>query len=110
VLKITIIDFSDEQRWSLDGRLEGPWAGELRSTWRKTRRQDDTRRCIVELNNVAFIDQTGEAALAEIMGQGAEFIAGGVYTQHRLRDIRRKSKRGRMKKSKEYETDKRRLS
>ena len=110
MLRITITDFPDEQRWSLDGRLAGPWASELRSTWRKTRRQDDTRRCIVELNNVGFIDQTGEAALAEIMSQGAEFIAGGVYTQQRLRDIHRKSKRGRRKESKEYKTDSRRLS
>jgi len=31
VLKITITDLSDEQRWSLQGQLVGQWAAELKS-------------------------------------------------------------------------------
>jgi hypothetical protein len=37
VLKITITDLPDEQRWSLQGQLVGQWASELRSTWREDR-------------------------------------------------------------------------
>jgi len=37
---------------------------------------------------VTFIDQAGEAALAEIMSQGAELIASGLYTKQRLGDLR----------------------
>jgi len=97
VLRITITDFPNEQRWSLEGRLVGPWAAELTSTWRETRCQGDARRCIIELNNVTIIDRTGEAALAEIMSQGAELIAGGVYTKQRLGELRNESKRNHMK-------------
>jgi anti-anti-sigma regulatory factor len=97
VLRITITDSLDEQRWSLAGRLVGRWVAEFRSTWRKRHRKSDTRRCVVELNDLTFMDQTGEAALAEIMSQGAELIASGVYTKQRLGNLRSGSKQARMK-------------
>jgi hypothetical protein len=61
---------------------------ELESTWRKTRNPGDTRRCIVDLTEMTAIDRSGEAALAEIMTQGVEFIASDVYTKHLLRNLR----------------------
>jgi hypothetical protein len=42
------------------------------------------RRRIVALIEVTSIDRNGEAVLAEIMSQGAEFIFGDVYTKHHL--------------------------
>jgi ABC-type transporter Mla MlaB component len=97
VLKITITDLPDEQRWSLQGQLTGQWAIELKSAWRKARHAEDTRKRIVELTEVTSIDRNGEAVLAEIMGQGAEFIAGDVYTKHLLRNLRSELKRSRKK-------------
>jgi ABC-type transporter Mla MlaB component len=97
VLKITITDLSDEQRWFLQGQLVGQWAAELQSTWREARHSGDTRKCIVELIEVTSIDRSGEAVLAEIMSQGAEFIAGDVYTKHLLRNLRSELKRRRTK-------------
>ena len=97
MLKITITDLPDEQRWSLQGQLVGQWAAELRLTWREERHKGDTRRCIVELIDVTFIDQTGEAVLAEIMSQGAELVASDVYTKHLLRNLRKELKRTRTK-------------
>jgi ABC-type transporter Mla MlaB component len=96
VLKITITDLPDEQRWSLQGQLVDRWAIELQSTWRKERLADDTRRRIVDLTDVSSIDRNGEAVLAEIMGQAAEFTASDVYTKHLLRKLRRELKRSRM--------------
>ncbi len=95
MLKITITDLPDEQRWSLQGQLVGQWAAELRSTWREGRHEGDTRRCIVELIDVTFVDRNGEAVLAEIMSHGAEFIARDVYTKHLLRTLRSKLQRSR---------------
>jgi hypothetical protein len=97
VLKITITDLSDEQRWSLQGQLVGQWAVELQSMWREAHRVEDTRRRIVELTEVTSIDRNGETVLAEIMSQGAEFIASDVYTKHLLRNMRSELKRSRMK-------------
>ena|ERR1700720_4109957 len=95
VLKINITDLPDEQRWSLQGQLVGQWAAELRLTWREKRHEGDTRKCIVELIDVTFVDQTGEAVLAEIMSRGAELVASDVYIKHLLRNLRRELKRTR---------------
>jgi hypothetical protein len=97
VLKITVTDLSDEQRWSLQGHLVGQWAAELRSTWTEAHHIGDTRRCIVDLIEVTSIDRNGEAVLAEMMSQGAQFIASDVYTKHLLGNLRSELKRNRMK-------------
>jgi ABC-type transporter Mla MlaB component len=101
VLKITLTELADEQRWSLQGQLVGEWAAELKSTWREAHHTVGTRRCIVDLVEVTSIDRNGEAILAEIMSQGAEFISGDVYTEHLLRSLRNKLKRSLMKRKKE---------
>jgi ABC-type transporter Mla MlaB component len=98
VLRITITDFPDEQRWYLEGRLIGPWAAELSSLWTEKRAQSDTRRCIVELNHVTSIDRTGEAALAEIVSQGAELVSAGVYTKQKLGSLLNRPKQNQVKK------------
>jgi hypothetical protein len=97
MLRIAITDSPDEQRWSLQGQLVGQWAAELKSTWRKERHAGDTRKCIVELIDVTSIDRNGEAVLAEIMNQGAEFISGDVYTEHLLRNLHTELERSRIK-------------
>ena len=97
MLKITITDFSDEQRWSLQGDLVGEWATELRSRWREMRQAGDERRCIVALSEVTSIDRNGEGVLAEIMSQGVEFIASDVYIKHLLQNLRSELERSRMK-------------
>ena len=97
MLKITITDLPDEQRWSLQGQLAGQWADELKSTWSESRHTGDTRKCIVDLIEVTSIDRYAEAVLGEIMSQGVEFIASDVYTKHLLQNLRSESKRTRMK-------------
>jgi hypothetical protein len=97
MLKITITDFSDVQKWSLQGRVVGPWAAELKSRWREAGDVGKTRRCVVELIDVTSIDPEGEAVLAEIMSQGVKFIASDVYTKHLLRNLRSELKRSRIK-------------
>ena len=97
MLKITVTDLPDEQRWSLEGQLVDEWAAELKSRWREARQVGDTRRCIVELIEVSSIDRNGEAVLAEIMSQGVEFIASDVYTKHLLQNLRGDLERSRMK-------------
>jgi ABC-type transporter Mla MlaB component len=93
VLKITVSNSSDEQKWSLQGRLTGQSVSTLRSAWRTAHNEADKRKCVVDLNDVTFVDRTGEAALAEMMSQGAEFLAVGLYTKELLRNLRGDSKR-----------------
>jgi ABC-type transporter Mla MlaB component len=105
VLKITITDLDDEQRWSLQGQLVGQWATELKATWREAHAIVRKQRCIVDLIEVTSIDRNGEAILAEIMSQGAEFISGDVYTEHLLRDLRHNVKRSRVNRKQDDGSD-----
>ena len=97
MLKITMTDSPDEQRWSLQGQLVGEWATELKSRWIEMRQVGDTRRCIVELIEVTSIDRNGQAVLSELMSRGVEFIASDVYTKHLLRNLRSGLKANRTK-------------
>jgi hypothetical protein len=82
VLRITIIDDPSEQRWILQGRLSGPWVTQLKSSWKKTRASRDTRKGVIDLNGVTFVDLDGERVLTTMLKDGAEFLATGVYTRH----------------------------
>jgi hypothetical protein len=59
MLKITIDEFPDKQRWSLQRRLVGQWADELSATWRERHHVPEQCKCIVELMDVTFIDRSG---------------------------------------------------
>jgi hypothetical protein len=77
-------DNADGQRWTLHGRLAGPWVDELRSCWKQARERAPLARATVDLKEVTFIDQAGQQLLAEMRGAGAELIATGVEHQYLL--------------------------
>lgn len=87
MLKITIVETPAERRFVLEGRLIGPWVGELRMAWRQAHRHPDGRACIVDLNDVTFIDKSGARLLRAIWKKGAQLIAKGVYTKHVLDEV-----------------------
>ena len=92
MLRVSYSDTADGQRWSLCGRLAGPWVDELRSCWRQAREHAPTAAAIVDLNDVTFIDEGGERLLAEMQAAGTEFIAAGVENKHLVAGLRRKDK------------------
>ena len=97
MLKITINETPTERRWILQGRLVGPWVGELRTCWKKTHRDHGGRTCIVDLNDVTFIDKGGERLLRTMSKGGAQFIATGIYIKHVLEQLKPSGKRGLLK-------------
>ena len=97
MLRITMTNSPEEQRWSLQGQLVGQWAAELRSTWRNAQVGRDSRKRIVELTEVTSIDRNGEEVLSEIMSHGGEFVASDVYTKHLLQNLRSELERSRVK-------------
>lgn len=84
MLKITRIETSAEEKWTLQGRLVGLWVSELRKCWKKTHRTDNNLKCIVDLNDVTLIDRKGERLLRTMSKEGAQFIATGIYIRHLL--------------------------
>ena len=84
MFRVSYSDTSDGQRWSLHGRLAGPWVDELRSCWNNARDRAPLARAIVDLKEVTFIDQAGDTLLAEMRRAGAELMAAGVEHRHLL--------------------------
>jgi hypothetical protein len=84
MLKITRTETSAEEKWILQGRLVGLWVSELRRCWKKTHRPGVDLKCIVDLNEVTFIDKKGERLLQSMSKEGAQFVASGLYIKHVL--------------------------
>ena len=84
MFRVSYSDTADGQHWSLHGRLAGPWVDELRSCWKYARDLAPLAHAIVDLKQVTFIDEAGQALLAEMRSAGAELIATGVEHQHLL--------------------------
>jgi ABC-type transporter Mla MlaB component len=73
------------ERLILCGQLAGPWVDELRHQWYSS--QGGKR--IVDLTDVTFVDEAGEALLRQMKEQGAELVTGGgVATRDLLRNLR----------------------
>jgi anti-anti-sigma regulatory factor len=88
VLKINIVDTPAERIWVVQGRLVGPWVDELRTCWEKNHRTHSGQRCVMDLNDVTFIDKSGERLLRAMAKKGAELRATGMYTKHLLEKVR----------------------
>jgi anti-anti-sigma regulatory factor len=91
MLKITITNTATEERWTLHGRLVAPWVDELKASWKREHRAAQGRRCLVNLEEVTFIDKSGERMLRSMSNQGAQFVASDVYIKHVLDHLRGKS-------------------
>lgn len=87
MLRITINDTAAEQKWILQGRLTGPWVEQLSSKWDETRSARQGRRCLVDVRDLTFFDQSGESVLRVMKREGAEFTACGVCIKHVLKGL-----------------------
>jgi hypothetical protein len=92
VLKITITETLTEKRWILQGRLVGPWVGELRRSWKKTQRDQSGRTFILDLKDMTFLDKDAEKLLHAMSKKGTQFVADGLYIKHLLEQLKRSSK------------------
>jgi hypothetical protein len=92
MLRITVRENASEQRWVLQGRLTKDCTAELVSNWRAARDHPSAGNRIVDLNEITVIDKSGEEALSMMIGEGAKFVATGLYTKHLLEALRANSK------------------
>lgn len=93
MLKITINNTATEMQWTLHGRLVAPWVDEFKTSWKRAHATAQGRRCIVNLDEVTFIDKSGERLLRTLSKQGAQFVASGVYVGYVLDCLKGKSKK-----------------
>ncbi|MGA3096815.1 MAG: hypothetical protein ABSF25_10210 [Bryobacteraceae bacterium] len=94
MLKITLFDSPEELRLGLEGSLSGPWAGELRRCWRAAVSAAPSRKTVVDLREVDFVDGEGESALAEMHRAGARLLARTPVIRAVVRKISRATRCG----------------
>ena len=88
MLRITVFEEASETRFVLEGKLVGPWVGELRKCW-KTKERVRERRPVVDLAGVTQIDLHGKALLTEMHLQGIELLASGLLTRAIIEGIQK---------------------
>jgi anti-anti-sigma regulatory factor len=93
MLKITVTESAKKESWTLCGRLIAPWVDELKQTWKKEHREVKARKCIVNLDEVTFIDKSGERMLRSMLKQGARFVANDLYIKHVLDRVKGRADR-----------------
>ncbi len=87
-MRITIKENGDETLLTLEGRVAGPWAEELRHVWDKKSAQLAQGKLLIDICNVTYADAEGMRVLQEIyFHTRCEVVARTPWTQHLAREI-----------------------
>lgn len=85
MLRISIDDDSEQRvRFTLEGRLVGPWVDELR---RQSEQVLSERKMItIDLAKVWFVDPKGTALLRELVNRQVEHVNCSAFITQQLRE------------------------
>jgi len=87
MLRISVHDSPQTVTFQLEGRLVGPWLRELETCWQDTVNQPRKPVLRIDLTEVTFVDAAGQACLAALYRQGAEFVAADCFTKAIVEEI-----------------------
>jgi hypothetical protein len=91
MLKISIIEGHTERRLIVEGKLVGPWVGELRSACENVNRDLSGRKLVIDMRHLTAISQEAENVLFELIKKGVKFRCRGVFTKHVLKQVARRA-------------------
>ena len=86
MLKITTQTSGVSTKITLEGRLAGPWVGELETCWRPIAANPKSHT-VVDLTGVTFVDTNGKTLLTKMWRQGADLRAAGCLTKCLVEEI-----------------------
>jgi hypothetical protein len=75
MFRVTVTDDQAATLLDVEGRLAGPWVGELKACWEREKGRGRPIR--VRFAGATFIDASGRALLEEMSASGAELEGGG---------------------------------
>lgn len=93
MLKISTIENSNQCRLVLEGKLIGPWAGELRTACERAKAALHGRKLVLDIRYLISISQEGENVLLELMDNGVMLRGCGVFTKHILKLLAQRKRR-----------------
>jgi ABC-type transporter Mla MlaB component len=68
----------------LEGRVKGPWVGELERAWQAAQKSSTNTATTVDLSAVSFADWRGRKLLLEMQSQGAQLVGGSNFLRSLL--------------------------
>jgi anti-anti-sigma regulatory factor len=98
MLKITTHTDTLSTTLQLEGRLAGPWVGELKRCWLSTVSAKTRHPLSLDLSAVTYVDAEGKELLSKIYQAGAKLIASGCLTSCLVREITQAVRSGERKK------------
>jgi len=87
MLKITIDNSINTATMKLEGRLAGPWVGELERSWHAVRDDAEDKLVMVDLCEVTFVDAEGRKLLSSMYEQGARLRTFGCMVKGIVEEI-----------------------
>jgi hypothetical protein len=87
MLKITIDNTMNAATLKLEGRLAGPWVGELERSWRAVKDDSRDKPVMVDLCEVTFVDAEGRKLLSWMYEQGARWRTFGCLAKGIVEEI-----------------------
>lgn len=81
MLKITIDNALNAATLKLEGRLAGPWVGELERSWHAVKDDSRDKPVIIDLCEVTFVDAEGRKLLSWMYGRGARLRTFGCMVK-----------------------------
>ncbi len=89
LLRISIENTADETTLKVEGKLMGPWIGELAREWKSLLPFPEGRKLFLDLRAMTFVDRAGVETLHGIWRvTGAEILADTPLTRDFVRKIR----------------------
>jgi anti-anti-sigma regulatory factor len=83
MLRISIQENGNTVNLKLEGRVSGLWTGEFGKAWERLAQTLGSRKLIVDLSGLTYVDQYGTKLLKEIHEKThAEFIADTPLTKY----------------------------
>jgi ABC-type transporter Mla MlaB component len=88
MLRITVHDEPGVITFQLEGKLIGPWVQVLVECWQRVLVRQRQSAICVDLTDVTSVDAAGQACLAGLHRQGAEFVAADCLSKAVVEEIR----------------------
>lgn len=92
MLKISILDSSQEKKIVLEGKFTEPWISEVAKVWYREQGYLNGRTCVVDLSEVTDIDPCGMAILTGMIRDGVRVIGNGLLTSYLIETLQQKAR------------------
>jgi outer membrane protein len=87
MMKATLVQQGEQTTIKVEGRLAGPWVGELEQSWNEASAGHGPGAVLVELADVSFVDEAGRLLLMKISRAGTRLAAAGCLARAIVEEV-----------------------